>query len=100
MVSLTKPLRKLTPVSSTTCTLPGLRTLRLRVARSVAIIQTAMMIQLTTTEPATGMPPNTGMVKAVSFCIASSRVCLKPSNLFTSFSTPVYSRARGVATLL
>ena len=100
MVSLTKPLRKLTPLSSTTWTLPGSRTLRFRVARSVAAIQTAMMIQVTTTALPTGMPPKSGIVNAVSFCIASSRVCLKPSNLFTSFSTPVYSRARGVATLL
>ena len=53
-----------------------------------------MMTQLTTSDDAMGMPPNSGMVNAVSFSSASSRACLKPSKQFHLVSSPILPPGR------
>ena len=84
MLVLTKPLRNCTAHSSAACTLPGLRTLSFRVSTRESTVSSAMMIHDTTTESATGMPPSTGMVKAVLLPSSLTRDSLNASSKHTS----------------
>ena len=100
MLVLTKPLRNCTALSSATCALPGASTLRFRVSSRAAISSTAITIHVTTTDSATGIPPNSGMVNAVWVPSSSTRVSLNASKHITSFSRGLsYSPARHFVTL-
>ena len=100
MFSLTNPLRNCTALSSAICTLPGSRTLSFRVSSRAARARTAITIHDTTTDSDTGIPPSTGMVKAVSFPSSLTRDPLNASKHITSFPQgPSYSRSGGPVNL-
>ena len=84
MLVLMKPLRNCTAHSRAICTLPGLRTLSFRVSSRESTTSKAIMIHVTTTESATGMPPSTGMVKTVLFPSSLTSDSLNSSSKHTS----------------
>ena len=75
--------------SSIACPRPG-TIFRLRVKSRTAIMMNAIMPHMTTMDSCTGIPPNSGMVKATSVCSSSANASpiFSPSSLTSSFAVP------------
>lgn len=82
--------------SSIACPRPG-TIFRLRVKSRTTIMMNAIMPHMTTMDSCTGIPPNSGMVKATSVCSSSANASpiFSPSSLTSSFAVS----AKGICRL-
>ena len=65
-ISVKKSCKKPIPASNASCFFPGFSTFRFLTNRIEIMVSAAIIIQVTTVDSPTGIPPKTGMVKTVS----------------------------------